>query len=118
MLINVFFLCFFWLHIFLQNNIETYVYLGICLQILRLKRQKTPEVSIAKYVTLYAVNRVILIDIVLLGNIKRLQSLQLKILNQKETIHAVIAVNNIHQEWVYGNIPKNVPVKHRSNLMN
>ena len=29
---KVFFGVFFWLHTFLQNNIETYVYLGICLQ--------------------------------------------------------------------------------------
>jgi hypothetical protein len=106
---------FFWLHNFFQNNIEIYVYLEICLQIKCRRCRKVPIISYVNYVTLSAANIAIIYDIALLGNIKSLQSLHLKIINQKETLYAVIVVKNIRQEWVYGNTPRNVPVKYQAN---
>ena len=71
-----------------------------------------------KIVTLYAVTKVILIDIVLLVNTLMLQMLQTTLLKQKQTIYAVIVERYMNQEWVYGDIQKNVLAKYQVYLMN
>jgi hypothetical protein len=100
----IFFGCIF----FFQNNIETYVYLELCLQKKRQKRQKTPKVLIVKNVTLYAANKVNLSVIAPHENIKSLQSLQMSLQKKERSIFAVNVTRIIHRVWVYGNTLRNV----------